>query len=41
MEKFYDKINLLKLIELADQQTIYPALILNLGLQMHMAPRGL
>ena len=40
MDKFDDNIDILKLIERADRQT-YPALILNLGLQMHMAPRGL
>ena len=40
MGKFYDNIDIPQLIELADHQA-YPALILNLGLQMHMAPRGL
>ena len=40
MEKFYDNIDILKLIELADEQQ-YPSLVLQLGLQMHMAPRGL
>ena len=40
MEKFDDIKDILKLIELADHQT-YPAPILNLGLQMRMARRGL
>ena len=40
MEKFFDNIDILKLIGLADEQQ-YHQLILQLGLQMQMAPRGL
>ena len=40
MAKYYDNIDILKPIELADHRE-YAPLILNQGLQMHMAPRGL
>ena len=40
MEKFYDNIDILKLIDLADEQQ-YPQLVLQLGLQIHIASRGL
>ena len=40
MEKFYDNIDIATLIEEAAGLQ-YPIMLLSLGLQMHMAPRGL
>ena len=40
MEKFYDNIDIGTLIEEAANLQ-YPIMLLSLGLQMHMAPRGL
>ena len=40
MAKFYDKIDIATLIEEA-AMLHYPIILLSLGLQMHMAPRGL
>ena len=40
MEKFYDNIDIETLIEEAEMLE-YPTILLSLGLQMHMAPRGL
>ena len=39
MEKFYDNINIITLIDLASE-LLYPTRLLALGLAMHMAPKG-
>ena len=40
MEKFYDNIDIVILVEEAEKLE-YPTILLSLGLHMHMAPRGL